>query len=309
MKLKQREIIVIAAGVAIVLGAWLMKPGAARAAGAASGSLAALLATIDNYGKIEEGVRRAAETLHVTLPRVEPADQEVHIREALARLSQSSKMKMGALKRLDNSSRRTKAQAAVDFQFDLTGQYDDLVKFVHAMESDTVPFQIAELRIESGGGEEGGRRGGNKQADGKVRSSIKVRSYIFPRVIPEKKAEEEKPKETARRPRRAATEDEPEATPTPKPSEDRPAGATEEKKEEATPTPTPQAEMPQTQPTGRKRFVMRVQGQEFQISVEGRTVTMNGQSREMSDEEYAKWQDGSWRDELPAEMELEEFDE
>lgn len=301
MKLQRREIAFIIGGILVVLVFWLFQSSPGSAA-AGTDSLRGLLATVRDYEQLESRVVTRAEDLHVALPVVDPAGQEVKIREALGRLAQSSGVKLGTVKRTDSGSRSAAAQTVIDFQLDVTGNYDSLVKFIHALESDLVPFQVAELRVEP---EAGGGRGDKKKPEGKIRSTMKVRGYLFPRVFLEKEKEEKKPE--PRQPRRSASgeeEDVPEATPPPE--DGKPAQVKEEKKEEATPAPEAAVETPEPGPSRPRRVTVKVQGMEIVIDTENRTVTMNGETRDIPADDWAKFEDGSWKADLPADAEVTE---
>jgi hypothetical protein len=314
MKLQKREIQTIVGGVLAVAGLWLYQTVASYAASDSGDSLGAMLVRVQAFDKLSKDLSTQARRLHLTIPVVGPAEQEAQIRATLARLAQSSGVQLGSIKSQERSSRLASSQSSLDFQLDAGGNYESALKFINALENDDTPFQVSDLRIEAGradrGGNSGGRpsgargggsSGGQRNPDGNVTMDLKVRSYLFQRVIEDKNAP--KPEATPRPERPSRPEATPAPTPAPTPSGE---PQKEEKKATPTPTPTPEPAVETEAPrpaTGVRRFTMNMGGQSMKVSVEGRTAKIvmpdgSEQTHELSDEEYAKFQDGSFKDEV-----------
>lgn len=299
--MKKREVYFVIGGAVVLLGAWLVQSGPSLARAAGSGEIATQLTAIQRQHDLRTQVEAAAAQLGLTIPRVDASRQEAAVREALARLSSSNGINLGAVKRLQRASRDTAAQTTLDFQIDLTGRYDQLIAFVNALENDSTPFQINELR------------GRNGQNHGDVTAVMEVRSYLFPRVFLEAPPEEEKP------------EPEPEAQPqtedgTTSTTQTEDSGEPATTTDEMTQQPSSgegehrRAERPKAENTDRedaasdgtpqipKRIVLRYQGDE--IIVENDTLYVNGQPIPMTDEIRRVIEDGSWRDEIPEDAEV-----
>lgn len=267
-----------------MLAAWLIH--ARPSWGAASAdSLGGMLAGVERCRDLRQRVSESAERLHASLPTAAPAEQEVRVREALGRLAESNGMQLGALKRLERSTRMASAQTAIDLQLELTGQYEPLIRFINALENDRMPFQVADLRVEAGqaasmggGGGGGGRGGGGgeRQFDGNIRCSMKVRGYVFPRVFAEAKPKGPSDGMPGNLPgggmpapstMRGMSEP-PGMAPPPRPND-----------QKTKPSPAPSAEKaPAANHPHRK--IIRAEGRE--VIIEGNKVTADGQTIELS---------------------------
>jgi hypothetical protein len=312
MKIKHRETVFIVGGILVVALAWLARAKPWAAATAGGGVVGEQLARVEQYGQLRREVVQKAEQLGVKIPTVGLPDQESAMRRELNKMAQSNGLELGSLARLDSGGARSSAaQSVVDFQFDVKGRYDGLVKFINALERGKTPFYVMELRVTAGGGSGGGGGsagrsgrsgggGGEKVHDGKIQATLKARGYLFPRVFESKSSKDEDKPAPSASPRPSA-----EATPTPATVAAAPGA-------EATPTPTPAAGTPTPTPaaaTGRPhKITMRFQGHEIVIDLDNRTQTMDGQTKTMDDEEYQKAMqqisDDSWRKELPPDAEV-----
>lgn len=161
MKLRRREIVTIALGVAAVAAmiAWRATgSGAADAPLAAANTIPGALARIDEHDRLQRSVAALGDELGIEIPRVSTGDQETSIRKDLNAKAQANGMQITSMRRLEGTSRRaTRTAEPIEFRLELTGQFASVLGFIYSLENATLPYVVRDAHISASKG--GGSRG------------------------------------------------------------------------------------------------------------------------------------------------------
>ena len=308
MKLARREKLTIAIGLIIVLavlGRQLLQRDPS-VANADAETLAGALQTIDTYDGLRRQIERLQEDLGVEAPVVSIAGQEAAIRTDLSERAKKLGLKLAGMRQVETGSGRARSGRVrtVEFRLDLNGQFEGLMKLVHSLEHAKIPYIVREMKVEAGAkGAGGAQRGGDqnkqKKPDGNVSVTMRVQSYLFPKVFLSEV--EEKPKTDsgpAPQGQPQPHDETPQATPAQAASQ-----PTSDTQAAVTPTPSP-ATTPATEDSPGKtgRLIIKMHGQTIIFDRTNRTVTVNGETHELTDEQFEQAEEQL--ENLPADAEV-----
>ena len=172
MKLAPREIIVIAVGGLIVLGAAVYWRPVARdlaAPSSQSGLVDEGISLIEDYVTLSQSLARDRQELKITLPSDALDDQEARMRGDLNFLAQRKGVAIGSIRRVESgAARQGGLLKPIQFQLDAAGPFPALVRFIYALEHSPNPFVMRDFDLAGSGG------------DGVVQAVMTVQGYLFP---------------------------------------------------------------------------------------------------------------------------------
>lgn len=195
VSLQKREIVTIAVGAAILvvgLAAVGVKKLAERAS---AGGIEATMARIDRIEALRASVDQLVRDLRVDITPGAPGDQESAIVDDIGGRARAAGLEYSSLKPVATSSRSSKRATSgpVQFRMEVSGSIESLMEFADGLEKSRLPYALRELRIDSATraprqdpfipyDEEEEDPGPPPPGNGKVRASLKIQSYIFPRI-------------------------------------------------------------------------------------------------------------------------------
>jgi len=190
MKLQQREIVTIGAGVLILIVALLF--GLKGRGASANGTLDDGLARINEFNRLQESVAKLRAELKIDTPDSSAGDQNTAIMDDLSARARDHDIKVGSLKPITSSAKaRPGSVRTVQFRIELSGRFDSLIQFINGLETARVPYILKEVHIDSetrAARDAAANEAGSPEEDlgppppgnGRVRAALKIQSYIFP---------------------------------------------------------------------------------------------------------------------------------